>query len=153
QRLMHRSRRRLVVTVSRLRADAEADPLPPSPAAGKPVAVYTFAPQLAAAHAEVLRLLGVEPGDEAPEGRVAESAITNPADLRRLECLAALRLIFEAATPAEGAWRTSHEFNRAQIYQGRFEAERQRVAALLDLDGDGVADATRRLNVIHVVRD
>jgi hypothetical protein len=140
------------LTISRLRDDPEGDPLAPSPATGKPVVIYTFRPQIALIHAQILRMLGLEPAASDVAGVPTESNITNPAALRHLECLGALYLIYTAATAPDATWRTSHEFNRAQIYRDRFAAERHRTAAALDLDGDGRPDATRRLNLIQFVR-
>jgi hypothetical protein len=140
------------LTISRMRDDPEGPAVTPSPASGKPVAVYTFRPQLGMVHGQVLRMLGIEPSATAEPGDVTEASITNPAALRQLECFAALHLIYSAATPPDADYRTSHEFNRAQIYLQRFGAERQRAAATIDLDGDGRPDATRRLNLIQFVR-
>jgi hypothetical protein len=39
-----------------------------------------------------------------------------------------------------------------ELYRQRFATERQRAAALIDTNGDGIADATRRLNVVNLVR-
>jgi hypothetical protein len=66
--------------------------------------------------------------------------------------LGALHLVYTAATAPDANWNTSNEFSRAQTYRERFAAERQRIAARLDLDGDGEPDATRRLNLIQFVR-
>jgi hypothetical protein len=41
---------------------------------------------------------------------------------------------------------------RAEEYRERFAAERRRAAGLIDLDGDGKPDATRRLNAVVFVR-
>ncbi len=140
------------LTISRLRDDPAGDAVTPSPASGKPVAVYTFRPQIALVHAQILRMLGIEPEAGGAEGEPGESSITNPAALRRLEALGALELVYSAATPPDANFRTSHEFNRAQVYRERFAAERQRAAAAIDLDGDGVPDATRRCNLVQFSR-
>jgi hypothetical protein len=136
---------------------AAADPaLPPTPAADKPVEVWTFRPQLALAHATILRMLGIDAADPVVPGRVTEDDITNPSSLRIAEALLALQLIYDAtvsiiAPPTKAGW--SHPiWSRAQIYRERFEQERQRAAARIDLDGDGLPDATRRLNVIQLRR-
>jgi hypothetical protein len=138
--------------ISRLRDDPEGAALTPSPVTGKPVLVYSFRPQLGIVHGQVLRMLGIEPGAEPAEGEPGEGDITNPGALRQLEVLGALHLIFTAAAAPGATFRDSHEFNRAQIYRERFAAERQRAAARVDLDGDGLPDATRRLNAVQFVR-
>jgi hypothetical protein len=138
-------------TISRLRDDPAGAALTPSPVTGKPVLVYTFRPQAAMVHAQVLRMLGIEPGAAPAQGQPGESSITNPAALRQLEVLGTLHLIYTAAAAPDATWN-EHAFNRVQVYRERYAAERQRAAARIDLDGDGLPDATRRLNVIQFVR-
>lgn len=139
-------------TISRLRDDPDGAALTPSPVTGKPVQVVTFRPQIAIVHWQVLRMLGIEP-EAAPQGQPGEESITNPAALRTLEALGALHLVYAAAAgPGAGDARTSYEWGRMQIYRERFAAERQCAAARIDLDGDGLPDATRRLNVVQYVR-
>jgi len=139
------------LTVSRLRAH-ETDPvLTPSPTSGKPLEVMTFRPQMAVVHAQVLRMIGIEPADPAEPDRPGESSITNPEALARVEALGALHLVYAAAAaptePGSSLWA------RADFYRRRFAEERRRAAARLDVDGDGVPDATRRLNVVQFVRE
>lgn len=129
-------------TISRLRPDPAGPLLPPEPGAGLAVSLATFAPQLAAVHDQLLRLLDIEPGD--PDAFPAEANITNPRALAPIEAVAALHLIFTAAaalaTPGSSLWaRVAH-------YRQRLTEERPRAAALLDLDNDGAPDATRRLS-------
>ncbi|MBL9032498.1 MAG: hypothetical protein JNM80_12435 [Phycisphaerae bacterium] len=133
-------------TVSRLRADPAGPAIAPSPMSNKPVTIATFAPQVALVRDQVLRLLGLEPPDE--------SRVTNPDALRRLVALGALHLAYTAASAAGGeqGW-SSRTWSRGQFYLQRFADERERVEARLDLDGDGIADACRRLNVAQLVRD
>lgn len=137
-------------TISRLRASKGDAPLPPSPATGQPIAVVSFRPQIAMIHAQVLRMLGIEPGDGASGAGPNESDIKNPEALERVEALGAIHLIFAAAAalspPNSSLWA------RAEMYRQRFACERQRAAARIDLNGDGQPDATRRLNFIQFFR-
>lgn len=137
-------------TVSRLRA-SPADPvITPSPAADKPVTITTLRPQIAAIERQVMRMLGIEPSATPGPGVLTEASITNPEALRRLAALGTLHLVFAAAaalTPPE-----SPHWVRAELYRARFARERHAVAALIDADGDGVPDATRRLNVMQLLR-
>jgi len=138
--------------ISRLRA-AKLDPvLPPSPATAKPVVVTSFRPQIAIAHAQVLRMLGIEPDDPGGTGRVVEEDITNPSAIAAVEALGALYLAFAAAAGPGADARPAHEWSRTLLYKDRFAAARQRTAAQIDLDGDGLPDATRRMNIIQFVR-
>lgn len=76
--------------------------------------------------------------------------MTNPRGLWLVEALAALHQIYAAAAAlsVEG----SPAYARAEHYRARLAAERQRAAARLDTDGDGLADATRYLNTLPFVR-
>jgi hypothetical protein len=134
------------LTVSRLRAGEEGAPIPPTPVSGSPVSVYTFAPQIALARADTLRLLGIDPGEPA-EGVLTESSILDVAALRWLVTLGALRLVFAAAGSADDSAAA-----RAEMYRDRLGAERQRLTFEIDTDGDGQPDALRRLNTAHLRR-
>lgn len=138
------------LTISRMRPDADGPLRMPSSVNGVSVEVPTFGPQLAMVHGQVLRMLGVEPEGSAGVGVITESSIANPEALVLLESLGALHLIFTAAA-ALGSNSSPAAF-KAGLYRDRFAAERGRVAARVDTDGDGVADATRRPSVVQLVR-
>ncbi|GJM19276.1 MAG: hypothetical protein DHS20C14_14890 [Phycisphaeraceae bacterium] len=138
------------LTVSRVRGIVEDAPIPLAVDASVKIEVYTFAAVLAGVHRRVLRMLGIEPDGDGSDDALAESAITNPSALARLEALGALHAIYSAASAAGPVGTEMGE--RAEAYRMRFSDERQRAAARVDLDGDGVPDATRRLNVIQFVR-
>jgi hypothetical protein len=141
--------------VSRLRASVTDAALPtPDVASQTTLEVVTFRPQLAVVHGQLLRMLGIEPQD-AREGALTESAVVNPGSLTRLECLGALHLIYAAAAAAAapgglGAGLSYGE--RALMYRERFAAERLRVSVLIDADGDGEPEVTRRPGVGFLVR-
>jgi len=136
-------------TISRLRVSDQDPVQAPAPVTGGPIEIHTFAPQIAMVHAQVLRLLGIEPDETDPDA-IGETDITNPAALKRVEALGTLHLVFASAAalsePGSAPWA------RADMYRDRFAAERRRASARIDLDGDGVADATRRLNLVQLVR-
>ena len=113
--------------------------------------VATFAPQLAHVHDQLLRMLGIEPGEASAPGPPAEADITNPEALMRAECLGALHLIFAAAGALAPADSPTNQ--RAEFYRMRYAQERERAAAEIDLDGDGQPDAIRSLNVRYLVRE
>ncbi len=136
------------LTISRPRARLDDPVQPPSPATGVEAFVHTFAPQLAIVHAQLLRMVGIEPDDPASEP--GPSRIVNPTALTRIEALGALFMVFAAASAAAGP--ESPAGKRAEFYRLRFAEERERAVVRLDLDGDGVADATRRFNVVQFVR-
>lgn len=139
------------LTISRMRASTDGAVLPPSAVTGAQAEVMSFRPQLAMVHAQVLRMLGIDP-DEAPEiGAVTEDSITNPASLALFEALGALHLVFTAAAALAG--ETSPAAFKARMYRDRFGAERGRVSARIDTDADGIPDATRRPSVVRLVRN
>lgn len=126
--------------VSRLRALAIDPIIPPAPGTGLAITIHTFAPQIAIVHAQLLRMAG------SPD----ESQVTNAHDLALVESFGALHLIYAAASalsPPDSALAL-----RAGLYRARFAEERARALLKLDLDGDAVPDATRRLNLIHLAR-
>ncbi|RNC80448.1 MAG: hypothetical protein ED559_01145 [Phycisphaera sp.] len=142
----------LAISVPRVSVD---DPviLPPD-SASTTVRVYTFAHQMQQVHDQILRMLGIEPEvDFAPgERRVTEESIVNPGALRRLEVFGTLHLVFSAASASGVGGETGTFADRAEMYRKRYQDERERVSALIDTDGDGVADATRRPSVTRFLR-
>jgi hypothetical protein len=139
----------LTASVSLVRANLTDPVIPAPPAGAKPVTCWSFRPQISLVHAQLLRMLGIDP-DATSEDLVSEASIVNPASLALAETLGALHLIYAAAAALSGA--DSSLAARAEMYRRRFGDERQRAVARIDLDGDGVADATRRLNVIQFIR-
>lgn len=137
------------LTVSRLRDSAGADPLGAGSISEKTVEVSTFGPQIAVVHGQVLRMLGLRASGEAGAGP-GEDDVVNAAGLGLAEALGAAHLVFAAAAAAGGS--AGDLAHKATLYRERFGAERQRAAALIDTDGDGEADATRRMNVIQFAR-
>ncbi|CAG0953108.1 hypothetical protein PHYC_00308 [Phycisphaerales bacterium] len=135
--------------VSVVRASHDDPVIPAVKMIDRPAYVSTFAPQIAIAHRQVLRLVGVEPDLVLP-GQPTEASIKNPRELARLEALAALHLIYSAAAAASG--QDSPLAQRAAMYLERFRAESTRVAALLDLNNDGIPDSTRRPCATYLTR-
>ncbi|MEN0019376.1 MAG: hypothetical protein AAF747_00675 [Planctomycetota bacterium] len=133
-----------VAQVSRLRATRDGPAEWAVQTQDLPIVIRTFGPQIGVAHRQVLRMLGLDTGD------ADETAVVNPDSLVHLESLGALHLIFSAA--AAFAPGGSPLAERAAMYRERFEDERGRVRAEIDLNGDGIADATRRPNVMLLGR-
>lgn len=135
------------LTVSRVRASAGDAPMPLVAGKGLSVRIATFRPQIGVVHEQVLASLGV---GSAAGGALDESSIVNAAALKRVESFGALYLVFSGAAALVGY--DSVLWQKAQMYLARYGSERVRVSALVDTDGDGVADATRRMNVMQLVR-
>lgn len=136
------------LTVSLVRDDPTAPALPPPALTGAALSITTFGPQIASIHDQLLRALGIEPTD--PNASPGPANITNPAAIARLEAIGALHLIFTGA--AALAPDQDRLALKAQMYRDRFAALRGRLAVGVDLDGDGLPEATRRLNTIQFVR-
>ncbi len=132
--------------VSTLRADTEEPARPPGDTAGDDLVVSTFAPQLALVHWQMLSSVGIGVGLEA----ASEESVVNAPALARVEALGALHLAYVAASAICGP--TAAAWSKAEIYRERFALARERAAVELDLDGDGVADETRRFNTARLMR-
>jgi hypothetical protein len=137
------------LTVTVLRPTLDSPTQQPRQLDGVPFTVISFRTQIEWAHRQVLTMLGLRADADAGTG-LSESAVKNSGDLVRLEALGALHLIYSAAGALEDA--TSPNNQRAQVYRRRFADERMRAVARIDTDGDGVADAVRRFNVLQLSR-
>ena len=137
--------------ISLIRASASGDIVPPGDSPTDTTAtISTFVPQIGIVQSQVLRMLGIEPGQATTPGHPGEDAITNPGSLTRFIALGALHLIYSSAgvlTPADSPLN-----QRADLYRLRFSRERERVTIGIDLNNDGLPDATRKLNMIQFVR-
>ncbi|HYC99839.1 MAG TPA: hypothetical protein VEB22_01310 [Phycisphaerales bacterium] len=130
------------LTVSLVRWGRTGPAIPPVGLSGGGCEVYTFRPQIAMVHRHILRLLGLGEGEEA--------AVTNAPEFTTYEALLALHAVYSSAGAAAPAG--SPLADRATQFRLRAAAERTRLAALVDTDGDGLADATRRPAVIPLLR-
>lgn len=128
------------VTVSLIRGDVSGAAIGGVGASNRLVEVFSYEPQLGLVHRQVLTMIGLDVDSEGFD----ESVVTNPGALVRLEALGALHLIY-AGAGASGAGGLKFE-QRAKMYKERFGSERERVVAMIDLDGDGIAESKRRPN-------
>jgi hypothetical protein len=138
--------------ISRIRPSPDDEPLPPAPAAGVEVVVSTFRPQIAIVSDQVLRTLGLEPAQSAATDRSGERTplLVDPRSLARFCALWTLASIYSAASSLTG--EDSPPARNAARYRDLLREERRYVAAKVDLDGDGVADAVRSPSVIPLLR-
>ncbi len=134
-----------VLEVSKLRASVEDDALPPGDGSGVSFTLVSFAPQLAIVHRQLLGMLGLD----RPDGP-GEEVVVDTASLAHAEALGALHLVYAAASALSGP--NSALGARAAMYADMFSRARQALAVGLDLDGDGVVDATRRPALTQLVR-
>lgn len=140
------------LTVSRLRDDEDAEAIPPLPVSGASLRIATFGPQREIVCRQLLAALGLDPapadGAFAPGPTAAD--VLNTRDVALVEALGALHLILSSAAAMVG--ETSTLWTKAAHYRDRFDRARGRLSVLLDLNHDGVGDATRRVAVTHLTR-
>lgn len=146
-------------TISRVREKPAGEVITPGDFASRPYSVHSMRPQIALAHRRVLRMAGIDPDGAAPGAAApgessieapGEASVLNPDGLRHIESLGALAIIYSAAAALGGP--DSALAARSAMYRQRFNEERQQALAVLDLDGDGEADATRRLSLLPMRR-
>jgi hypothetical protein len=136
----------LIVSLPRVTAD---DPLiAPAPGSDLPVRVPTFGRQLNFSQAWVLGSLGVDVDDEGVP--LDESILLNAAEIGRLIALETIARLLRLAAAHDPEDQSTADL--AAQYTAEVSAARTRTRAVLDLDGDGVADATRRVSVITLTR-
>jgi hypothetical protein len=138
------------LTVSRLRAFRDGAPIPVPAGSNLRVLLFSFAPMIDLAHQRLMRCLGIRSGALADGEGPEESAITNPGALIELEALLTLHAVYSAA--AVTAADDSALWAKAEAYRARSRVERERTGAEIDLNGDGVADAVRRVSAVRFNR-
>ncbi len=134
--------------VSLPRATLTEVKIPPGDGSTLSVDVRTFGRLIAEVEAWILGALGIDPFD--PNLPLDETAILNPADIREA---VALRMIAQAFAAASALDPTDASLaDRATHYAQRAAEVRRQTRAVLDLDGDGIADAIRHINVVSLQR-
>lgn len=137
-------------TISRIRDDTDDDPLGILDGeVGVQVRGWTFRPQISAVHDQLLNALALAKGD-GDDHRPGENMVTNTVDLKRVEALGALHLIYTSAAALVGA--DSPLWAKAGLYRDRFVNERRQAAAAIDLNADGKPDAVRHASVFRFTR-
>jgi len=137
--------------LSRLRA-SETDPiLTPAPVTGAEVILHTFRPQIAILSGQAFRILGLNPTQPATDAAGSPSpVITDPTALQRFVTLSTLATLYLSA--AEMQSEGGQQSRRAARYQQLATLERRNLSAQVDTNGDGDPDATRRANVVPLIR-
>jgi hypothetical protein len=140
----------MTLTLSRLRPSVASPAIPVPDQASRPVHITTFAPQIRMIHQQMLRMLGIEPVDSNIPGAITETAITNGRELAPMQTFGALHIILAAAAATTGP--QSPLGIRASFYRTLYAQDRGRAVCTLDLDGDGIGETTRRMNVASLDR-
>lgn len=139
------------LSVSLPRADVAAAVIIPADTGNLAGSIVTFDPQIGVVHAQVLRMLGLEPSQSGiEESAPGEASVLNPRDLWMVEATGVLHLIYTSAAAPLGDSGTLAA--RAEHYRDRFAQERWRARAIIDTDGDGRADAVRSMSVASLRR-
>ncbi|MGH7244823.1 MAG: hypothetical protein ACREJD_15525 [Phycisphaerales bacterium] len=137
--------------VSRIRASAADVPITPTPVTGAEVLLHTFRPQIAHASDSVFRKLGLDPAQPTTDATGAPSPlVTDPAALERYATLSTLATVYMSAADLQSPGGTASR--RAERYQQLASIERGALTAPVDTDGDNLPDATRRANVVPLLR-
>lgn len=136
------------LTISLPRVTAEDPLIAPAPGSDLSVKVPTFGRQITLSRGWVLGSLGIEIDDEGFP--LDESVLLNATEIEKLialETIARLSNLVAALDPTDQSLAEV-----ATHYAGELTAARHRTQAVLDLDGDGVADASRRVCVATLIR-
>jgi hypothetical protein len=134
--------------ISLPRADSSDEKIPPGDQEQVNATVLTFDVLIAQIESAVLRLLGIDP--QHPERPLAAEAILNPDSIKHLIAMRVLAEAFSAA--AAGDPENSTLAARRDHYRNRAASALRSAACLIDIDGDGVADADRRPGIIEFTR-
>lgn len=134
--------------VSRPRDKNAADKISPVAASNKTVKVNSFARLIERTELDLLAALGVR--DDQPAQPLTADELINPEPLANVLALRVLARAFAAAAALDPEDATLAD--RAAMYAGQANHAAASVAVLLDLDGDGEADATRHLTVAALRR-
>ena len=119
---------------------------PVATAAGLTVAVRTFSPQASIVSGLLTQACGIVAGT----GDEQTVTIVNPTALRMPCALGTLAMIYGTLAAAAGA--DANLRARADLYDRAYRRAMRSVVAHLDIDGDGVPDVVRRLNVLELAR-
>lgn len=136
------------LVVSKPRASTVDVQIEPGDGSTLSLEVITFARLIAEVEAWVLGAFGIDSAD--PVTPLDETAILNP---QEIEPLIALRTIAKAFAAASALAPTDSSLSqRAVLYADLASDARRQAKVVIDLDGDGIADATRHIDVISLSR-
>lgn len=121
-----------------------------APNAGSSLAftIWTFQRLIELAEQSILAALAIDP--EHPAQPLETAAILNRPAVERIIATATIARACAVASAANPASESLKQ--RASDYERELERLRQQLIVVLDLDGDGIADATRRLAIAVFIR-
>lgn len=138
-----------VLVVSRARAQLSDPAIKPQDGNTLPFKIITFQRAIEQTQAWVLGALGLV--DTGQVDDLDETDITNPEDVKRMIATLTIARVFAAA--AAGAPADAGLAAQSALYSTRVRETAHQTRALIDLDGDGLPEATRRIDVLALVRD
>jgi len=134
------------LTVSVLRAEANAAATPPTPGTSLAFFVRTFQPQIHGVSetlAEKLRQIS-------ESGGIAQADFADSEQLRFTTAYGVLASVFVAR--AENATSADANWIKAEYYRREFTRLQTQLRLAVDIDGDGTAEATRTLGNVTLRR-
>jgi hypothetical protein len=123
-----------------------AEPSPVGTATAVPFGIRTFWAQRQVVSDLLKRAAGIDVGSASAQG----AQIINTEAMRRPCVLGTLQMIYSALAAA-AATPTNFQV-RADLYERMYRRALGQLRAEVDLNGDGVADTVRRLNVLELTR-
>ena len=137
------------LVVSRIRAQSSDPAIGPQDGSALPIKIITFQRAIDQAQAWVLGALGLV--DTGQVDDLDETDITNPEDVKRMIATLTIARVFAGA--AAGAPADAGLAAQSALYSTRVKETAHQTRVLIDLDGDGLPEATRRIDVLALVRD
>ena len=136
------------LTVSLLRADDSQAATAGTQGSELDIKVRSFSPQANVVYSQLLQMLGIEVDDL--DSQVTADSILSLSVMKQLEVLGVLECVYLGAMGISGD--NKELAGKAEMYRKRFSQALRQATVLLDLDGDGKADAQRQLGVGQMVR-
>lgn len=136
------------LSISLPRASTEDSAIPPGDGTNLSFSVLTFKRLIQRMQHELLQRLGLHAED--PEHPLDETAILNPEAVGRALALQTIAQAFAEAAAVNPSDESLAA--RAAVYTRVAERAFLRTPVTVDLDGDGIADATRRVDVVAMRR-
>jgi len=134
------------LTVSVLRPTPEAEPVPPPAGSELSFHVRTFAPQIQ----NVTQTLSEKLRQIAEAAGIASADFADSSQLRIAAAHGALASVFLARAETTG----SHDphWRKAEYHRRQFQQRQLQLRLAVDQDGDGVAEQTRTLGSVRLMR-
>ena len=139
------------LTVSLLRADDSQAAIAGTQGSELDVKVRSFKNQANVIYGQLLQMLGIDvDAADNLDSKVTADSIVSLSVMKQLEVLGILECVYIGAMGISGD--NKELAGKAEMYRKRFSQAMRQATVLLDLDGDGQADAQRQFGVGQMVR-